>query len=250
MKQPSQVEVAGHDPEASIPQTTITQTQTTLRQTTILQTTIPQATIPQTTIHRTLYRYFHSSSPFPATGSGRSGSALEPVFRLCRLRAAEDEPRPRDLDVTGQHQHTGHHVAGHQEDEQRAHLVVEQQGRKDPGKNAADHDHEGAEHSQTGGLQREDDCLLHRHSAHHLVPDTRYGVDPVIDTQADTKRDGRYGVDRQADTAYSHVYKGPKVGQNAREQEQQPRHKRAERNHTEDEDHSEDEGDIEKIEFI
>lgn len=63
MKRQSQVEVAGHDPEASIPQTTITQT--TITQTTILQTTIAQATIPQTTIRQTLYRQFHDLSHPP-----------------------------------------------------------------------------------------------------------------------------------------------------------------------------------------
>ncbi len=63
MKRQCQVEVAGHDPEASILQTTITQT--TITQTTILQTTITQATIPQTPIRQTLYRYFHKPRPPP-----------------------------------------------------------------------------------------------------------------------------------------------------------------------------------------
>ena len=87
----------------------------------------------------------------------------------------------RQRDVSGQNQHARDHVRAHQENQQHAHLIVEQQRRKRPRQNSADHHGEGAEHRRAGGAQRGRDRLFDRRAAHHFIADARDRVDAVVD---------------------------------------------------------------------
>ena len=127
---------------------------------------------------------------------------------------------------------------------------MEQQGRECPRQNAPDHHGEGAEDRRAGTAQCGRDRLVDRCPTHHLVANSGYRVDAVIDAEADAERNHRDGVNRQADIARIHVNERAEVRHHARDDEECARGDRPEAEGAAEKNHQQHESQVDDVEFV